>query len=73
MSGISSSQLRASCSMCSPSRPFHSALKRQLKAEKKAKDKELKQAQTAAQQKTTVSTRVVVYSRVFSNTPTQLV
>lgn len=39
-----------------PSRPFHSALKRQLKAEKKAKEKETKQAQVAAQQKPTVST-----------------
>ena len=36
------------------SRPFHSALKRQLKAEKKAKEKETKLAQAAAQQKTTV-------------------
>ena len=41
-------------SICSPSRPFHSALKRQLKAEKKAKDKETKLAQAAADQKETV-------------------
>ena len=38
------------------SRPFHSALKRQLKAEKKAKEKETKLAQTATQQKSTVRT-----------------
>ena len=43
-------------STLSLSRPFHSALKRQLKAEKKAKEKETKLAQAAtAQQKASVS------------------
>ena len=42
-------------STLSLSRPFHSALKRQLKNEKKAKEKEAKLAQAAAQQKPSVS------------------
>ena len=44
------------------SRPFHSALKRQLKAEKKAKEKETKLSQAAAQQKTTVRNDHVLLS-----------
>lgn len=43
------------------SRPFHSALKRQLKAEKKAKDKETKLAQAATQQTPTVRSSVVEF------------
>ena len=39
------------------SRPFHSALKRQLKNEKKAREKEAKLAQAATQQKASVSIR----------------
>lgn len=41
------------------SRPFHSAEKRRLKAEKKAKEKEIKLAQVAAQQKPTVRSSFV--------------
>ena len=44
-------------STLSLSRPFHSALKRQLKNEKKAKEKETKLAQAATQQKASVSIR----------------
>ena len=47
-------------STVSLSRPFHSALKRQLKAEKKAKEKETKLAQAATtQQKVSVSTKAL--------------
>lgn len=47
------------------SRPFHSALKRQLKAEKKAKDKETKLAQAATQQTLTVRSYVVEYCDIW--------